>query len=107
MSKFSDVYRKVFVGSEVAPGQQITDLYCVRYLGLAVPAMKIIVIKNLREITNSGLKEAKDICEGSGCVLVDKIPRQRAEKIVKTLIECGANADCQPSFDFLKGIDRV
>ena len=58
--------------------------------GLADPAKKINVIKVVREITNLGLKEAKDLVEGAPKPVKENVSKQDAETIKKKLEEGGA-----------------
>jgi large subunit ribosomal protein L7/L12 len=60
--------------------------------GLADPAKKITVIKVVREITQLGLKEAKDLVEGAPKPLPGKenIAKEEAETIKKKLEDAGA-----------------
>lgn len=51
---------------------------------------KIQVIKVLREITNLGLKEAKDLVEAAPKIVKDGISKTDAEEIKKKLEEAGA-----------------
>ncbi len=53
------------------------------------PAKKINVIKVVREITGLGLKEAKDLVEGSPKPVKENIPKDEAEAIKKKLDEAG------------------
>ena len=53
-------------------------------------AKKINVIKVVREITGLGLKEAKDLVEGSPKPIKENIPKEEAEKIKKQLEDGGA-----------------
>ena len=53
------------------------------------PARKINVIKVVREITGLGLKEAKDLVEGSPKPVKENIPKDEAEAIKKKLDEAG------------------
>ena len=52
-------------------------------------AKKINVIKVVREITGLGLKEAKDLVEGSPKAVKEAIPKADAEKIKKQLEDAG------------------
>src|SRR5437773_8259217 len=54
------------------------------------PAKKINVIKVVREITGLGLKEAKDLVEGSPKSVKENISKEEAEKIKKQLEDGGA-----------------
>jgi large subunit ribosomal protein L7/L12 len=58
--------------------------------GLADPAKKINVIKVVREITNLGLKEAKELVEGAPKPVKENIPKDEAAAIKKKLEEGGA-----------------
>lgn len=51
---------------------------------------KIKVIKEVRAITNLGLKEAKDLVEGAPKEVVKDVPKADAEKFKKQLEEAGA-----------------
>ena len=58
--------------------------------GLADPTKKINVIKVVREITNLGLKEAKDLVEGAPKSVKENIAKDEAEAIKKKLEDAGA-----------------
>lgn len=51
---------------------------------------KIGVIKAVREITEKGLKEAKDMVEGAPVVLKEGVKKEEAEEMKKKLEEAGA-----------------
>jgi large subunit ribosomal protein L7/L12 len=53
-------------------------------------AKKIQVIKVVRELTNLGLKEAKDLVESAPKVVKEGIPREEAETAKARLQEAGA-----------------
>ena len=53
------------------------------------PAKKINVIKVVREITQLGLKEAKDLVEGAPKPVKENIPKDEAEAIKKKLEDGG------------------
>jgi large subunit ribosomal protein L7/L12 len=53
-------------------------------------AKKISIIKVVREITNLGLKEAKDLVEGAPKNVKENIPKDEAEAIKKKLEDAGA-----------------
>lgn len=53
-------------------------------------ADKIKVIKEVRAITNLGLKEAKDLVEGAPKEVVKDVPKDEAEKVKKQLEAVGA-----------------
>jgi large subunit ribosomal protein L7/L12 len=53
-------------------------------------AKKITIIKVVREITNLGLKEAKDLVEGAPKNVKENIQKDEAEAIKKKLEDAGA-----------------
>src|SRR4051794_23891147 len=56
-------------------------------------ANKIGVIKAVREVTNLGLKEAKDMVDGAPKVVKDGVSKADAEAIKKKLVDAGAKVD--------------
>jgi large subunit ribosomal protein L7/L12 len=54
---------------------------------------KIGVIKAVREVTNLGLKEAKDLVDGAPKVVKDGVSKADAESIKKKLEEAGAKVE--------------
>lgn len=54
---------------------------------------KINVIKAIRAITGLGLKEAKDMVEGTPATVKEAIAKDEAEKIKKQLEEAGAKVE--------------
>lgn len=53
-------------------------------------ANKINIIKIVREVTEKGLKEAKDIAEGAPIIVKAGVKKEKAEEIKKKLEEAGA-----------------
>ena len=53
-------------------------------------ANKIAVIKAVREITEMGLKEAKDLVDGAPKVVKEGLKKEEAEELKKKLEEAGA-----------------
>ncbi len=53
-------------------------------------ATKINVIKALREVTQLGLKEAKDLVDGAPKVVKEDVPKADADAMKKKLEEAGA-----------------
>ena len=53
-------------------------------------ANKIGVIKVIREITQLGLKEAKDLADGAPKVIKEGVAKEEAESIKAKLVEAGA-----------------
>lgn len=58
----------------------------------AVGANKISVIKAVRELTQLGLKEAKDLVDGAPKPVAENIKKEDAEAMKKKLEEAGATA---------------
>jgi large subunit ribosomal protein L7/L12 len=56
-------------------------------------AQKINVIKEVRAITNLGLKEAKDLVEGAPKPVKEGVSKDEAEKIKKQLEGAGATVE--------------
>jgi large subunit ribosomal protein L7/L12 len=54
---------------------------------------KIQVIKAVREVTNLGLKEAKDLVEGVPQTVKEKVAKDEAAKIKQKLEEAGGTAE--------------
>jgi len=58
-----------------------------------IGAKKINVIKAVREATSLGLKEAKDLVEGTPNPIKEGIPKDEAEALVKKFEEVGAKVE--------------
>jgi large subunit ribosomal protein L7/L12 len=58
-----------------------------------VGANKINVIKAVREVTNLGLKEAKDLVDGAPKTVKDGVSKEEAETIKKKFTEAGATVE--------------
>lgn len=54
---------------------------------------KIQVIKAVREVTNLGLKEAKDLVEGVPQPVKEKVAKEEADKIKQKLEEAGGTVE--------------
>ena len=59
----------------------------------AIGDKKIQVIKAVREVTDLGLKEAKELVESSPCKVKEGITKDEAEKVKAKLEESGAQVD--------------
>lgn len=70
-----------------APAEEQTEFEVVL---TAVGEKKINVIKVVREITNLGLKEAKDLVEGAPKTVKEGVTKQQAEEMKKKFEEVGA-----------------
>jgi large subunit ribosomal protein L7/L12 len=78
-------------GGPVAPAEKVEQTeFTVVLEGLADPAKKINVIKVVREITNLGLKEAKELVEGAPKPVKENIAKDEANAVKKKLEEGGA-----------------
>jgi large subunit ribosomal protein L7/L12 len=60
-----------------------------------VGAKKIEVIKVIRQLTNLGLKEAKDLAETANAKVMEAVGKDAAEDAKKKLTEAGATVDLQ------------
>jgi large subunit ribosomal protein L7/L12 len=56
-------------------------------------AQKIQVIKAIREITNLGLKEAKELVDGAPKTVKEGVSKQEAEDIKKKITEAGGQVE--------------
>lgn len=54
---------------------------------------KVSVIKEVRAITNLGLKEAKELVEAGGKTIKEKVSKEEAEKIKQQLVAAGATVE--------------
>ena len=54
---------------------------------------KIQVIKEVRALTNLGLKEAKDLVDGAPAPVLEKVAKEEAEKAKAQLEEAGATVE--------------
>jgi large subunit ribosomal protein L7/L12 len=79
------------VGAAAAPAEKPAEKteFTVSLDGFDA-AKKIAVIKVVREITNLGLKEAKDLVEGAPKSIKENIAKDEAESIKKKLEDVGA-----------------
>ncbi len=77
-------------GGEAAAAEEQTEFTVVL---TAAGAQKINVIKEVRAITQLGLKEAKDLVEGAPKPVKEGIPKDEAEKIKKQLEGAGASVE--------------
>src|SRR5450755_1952579 len=59
----------------------------------AAGANKINVIKAVREVTNLGLKEAKDLVDGAPKPIKEGVNKDEAEAIKKKFTDAGATVD--------------
>ncbi len=77
-------------GGAAAPAEEKTEYTVVL---AAVGDKKINVIKAVREVTNLGLKEAKDLVEGAPKPIKEGASKEEAETIKKKFEEAGATVE--------------
>lgn len=78
-------------GGAQAPAQEEKTEFTVTLK--EVGADKIKVIKVLREVTNLGLKEAKDLVDKAPGVIKENVSKEEAESIRKKFEEVGAKVE--------------
>ncbi len=76
--------------AEAAPVDQKTMFSIIL---TSVGANKINVIKAVREVTNLGLKEAKDLVDNAPKPIKEAVSKAEAESIRKIFIEAGATVE--------------
>jgi large subunit ribosomal protein L7/L12 len=77
-------------GAAAAPAEEQTEFTVIL---AAAGDKKINVIKEIRTITNLGLKEAKDLVEAAPKTVKEGVSKDEAEKIKKLLEENGAKVE--------------
>jgi large subunit ribosomal protein L7/L12 len=77
-------------GGAAAPAAEQTEFTVTL---LEAGANKIGVIKAVREVTNLGLKEAKDLVDGAPKVVKEGVSKADSESIKKKLTEAGAKVE--------------
>lgn len=78
------------VGGEAAPAAEKTS-FTVELA--AAGGQKIAVIKAVREITQLGLKDAKDLVEKAPTPVKENVPKAEAEEMKKKLEAAGATVE--------------
>jgi len=78
------------VAGGAAPAEEKTEFSVVLK---QVGANKINVIKAVREVTNLGLKEAKDLVDGAPKTIKEGVSKDEAENIKKKFTEAGATVE--------------
>ncbi len=76
--------------ADAAPAEEKTEFSVVL---TAVGSNKINVIKAVREVTNLGLKEAKDLVDSAPKPIKEGVNKEEAESIKKKLTEAGATVE--------------
>jgi large subunit ribosomal protein L7/L12 len=78
-------------GGEAAPVVEEQDEFDV--VLVAAGEKKINVIKEVRSLTNLGLKEAKDLVDGAPKPVLEKVSKEDAEKAKAQLESAGASVE--------------
>ncbi len=78
-------------GGEAAPAEEEQDEFDV--ILTVVGAQKIPVIKEVRALTNLGLKEAKDLVDSAPKPVLEKVSKEDAEKAKAQLEGAGATVE--------------
>jgi large subunit ribosomal protein L7/L12 len=78
-------------GAAAAPAEEEKDEFDVVLTDAG--AQKIQVIKVVRELTNLGLKEAKDLVDGAPKPVLEKATKDAAEAAKAKLVEAGASVE--------------
>jgi large subunit ribosomal protein L7/L12 len=78
-------------GGDAAPVEEEQDEFDV--ILTVVGAQKIPVIKEVRALTNLGLKEAKDLVDGAPKAVLEKVSKEDAEKAKAQLEGAGATVE--------------
>jgi large subunit ribosomal protein L7/L12 len=73
-----------------APAEEKTEFTVVL---TGVGGNKINVIKTVREVTNLGLKEAKDLVDSVPKPVKEAVPKEEAEALKKKFTEAGATVE--------------
>jgi len=73
-----------------APAEEQTEFTVVL---TAVGANKINVIKAVREVTNLGLKEAKDLVDGAPKPIKEGVSKEEADALKKKFTDAGATVE--------------
>ena len=77
-------------GAAGAPAEEKTSFQVIL---TSAGDKKIQVIKEIRTVTNLGLKEAKDLVEAAPKVVKDGVPKEEAEKIKQVLEAAGGKVE--------------
>ena len=81
------------VGGAAAPAEAVEEKTEFDVILVEAGEKKINVIKEVRAITNLGLKEAKDLVEAGGKAVKEQVSKAEAEEIKKKLEEAGAKVE--------------
>lgn len=76
-----------------APAAAVEEKTAFSVVLTSAGANKISVIKEVRTITNLGLKEAKDLVDGAPKAVKDGVPKAEADEMKKKLEAAGATVE--------------
>jgi large subunit ribosomal protein L7/L12 len=82
-------------GAAAAPAEEVEEQTEFDVVLTAVGSNKIQVIKAVRELTNLGLKEAKDVVEAVPKAVKEAVSKDEAEAAKKKLEEAGATVEAK------------
>ena len=80
-------------GGGAAPAEAVQEQSTFTVVLKDGGAKKIQVIKEVRALTNLGLKEAKDLVEGAPKAVKEGVSKEEAAKIKKQLEDAGAQVE--------------
>ena len=93
-AKFNVTIAAVAAGGAAAPAAAAVEEQTEFTVTLtSAGAKKIQVIKVIREITNLGLKEAKELVDGAPKTVKEGASKQEAEEIKKKITEAGGTVE--------------
>jgi large subunit ribosomal protein L7/L12 len=78
-------------GAAAAPAVEEQDEFDLMLLEAG--EKKINVIKEVRELTKLGLKEAKDLVDGAPSKILEKVSKEDGQKALAKLTDAGAKAE--------------
>jgi large subunit ribosomal protein L7/L12 len=81
---------------EPVPPEPVAIRFAVVLQGLVAPEKKISVFKAVREITNLGLKETRELVENAPASVETNLPKVEAEAMKKKLEASGARVVLMP-----------
>lgn len=79
-------------GGEAAAAEEKTEFNVILK---AAGASKLAVVKLVKDLTGTGLKEAKDLVDGAPQPIKEGVSKEEAEALKKQLEEAGAEVELQ------------
>jgi large subunit ribosomal protein L7/L12 len=80
-------------GGGAAPVEEVEEQTEFDVVLQAAGDKKIQVIKEVRALTNLGLKEAKDLVDGAPKAVLERVPKEQADAAKEKLEAAGASVD--------------